>query len=469
MKGEMMVRRWSIVFFFLALVLICSESRAQPLSSSSMVCFDFVDADIRNVLRAIAEISKKNIVIAEDVKGKITMRLENVTFEEALDVILKTAGMEKIEEDNIIRIVTAKRYEEEQKKIAEMKKEQAREREEKRKMKEDFVAETIFLNFADAGEMEKVVKALYPDINVTVVRSTNSLLLYAPKEKIGEIRKKVKEQDVKPPMVQIEARIVQANANFTRELGIQWGAKYQWKSKILDNKQVEITGGKNFGASSSAAGWTATTGQVGVRETETFPYVVNLPAAVATGAGGALGIYIGSVEDSFNLDAQLTALETQGKGKIISHPKIITSDNKKAVISQGKSVPYATVSQQGTQTQFVDAVLSVEVTPQVTKDENIRLQIKATKNFPDFARTTTAGPPIDKKEASTEVIVKDGETVVIGGIYETTETTSEDGLPFLRRIPLLGWLFKHELKTTDKTELLIFVTPTIIKGLYQGE
>ena len=459
----------AVMLLALALSSGPPQSWAQPASpSTSKVSFDFVDADVRNVLRAIAEISKRNIAIAEDVKGKITIRLENVTFDEALDVILKTAGMEKIEEDNILRIVTAKRYEEEQKKIVELKREQLREREEKRKMKEDYVTETIFLNFADASEMEKVVKALYPDIHVTVVKSTNCLLIYAPKDKIGEVRKKVAEQDTRPPMVQIEARIVQASANFTRELGIQWGARYQWRSKALGMKNVEVTGGKNYGGSSSASGWTATSGQVGVRDTEAFPYVVNLPAAVGTGAGGALGIFIGSVEDSFKLDAQLTALETQGKGKIISHPKIITSDNKKAVISQGKSVPYATVSQQGTQTQFVDAVLSVEVTPQVTKDENIRLRIKATKNFPDFARATTAGPPIDKKEAETEVIVKDGETVVIGGIYETTETTSEDGLPLLRRIPFLGWLFRHELKTTDKTELLIFVTPTILKDLYEG-
>lgn len=445
--------------FFICLAFFTNLSQAET-PFSSKISFDFVDADITNVLRAIAEVSKKNIICSDDVKGKITMRLEEVSWEEALTAILKASGLEKIEEENIIMILTAKRYEEEQKRKTELKRTELKEKEEKIKMREGFVAETVFLNFGDAQEIEKVVKTLYPEAQVTIVKSTNSLLIYAPKEKMEEIIRKVREQDIKPSMVQIEARIVQASSNFTRELGIQWGGRYRWKAENL-----EITGGKTYGESSGSSSFTSTTGQVGVRGEEYFPYVVNLPASVGVGSGGALGIYIGSIKDSLVLDYQLTALESEGKGKIISHPKILTSDNKKAIISQGKSVPYATVSQAGTQTQFVDAVLSVEVTPLVTKDGNIKLQIKATKNFPDFARATPAGPPIDKKEAQTEVIVKDGETIVIGGIYETQESASGDGLPLVRKIPLLGWLFGHKLKTTDKTELLIFVTPTIIKDM----
>ncbi|HPP05861.1 MAG TPA: hypothetical protein PLW88_00720, partial [Syntrophorhabdaceae bacterium] len=216
--------------------------------------------------------------------------------------------------------------------------------------------------------------------------------------------------------------------------------------------------------------FTSPTGQTGVRMDSSgradFPYNVNLPAAVTAGSGGTFGIFIGSVADSFKLDVQLSALETLGKGRIISNPKIITSDNKPAIIKQGQQIPYQTVSQQGTQTELKDAVLSLEVTPQVTKDNNIKLKIKATKDRPLAA--VAAGIPIDKKEASTELIVKDGETAVLGGIYEIEDEDSESGVPFFSKIPLLGWLFKKETRTDNKTELLIFVTPKIIKNLYSN-
>ncbi len=455
------------ILFFIIFLLIPLISFAQiEKRDDSKISFDFLDADIRNVLRILADVSGKNIVIAEDIKGKVTIKLDNVSWDEALDVIIKTNKIEKIEEDNIIRIITSTQYEEERKRKTEKRAEYLKEKQEKLKTREDFIAETIFLNFAKATEFEKVVKSIYQDVQVTVVESTNALIVYNTKEKIEEIRKKIKEHDIKPAMVQIEARIVQANSNFTRDLGIQWGASYATK---VGGRDIQVTGGKTSGATSGATTYTATTGQVGVRGSTDFPYGVNIPAAVGAKSGGALGIFLGSAADSFKLDVQLSALESDGKGKIISHPKIVTADNKKAVITQGKTVPYATVSQQGTQTQFADAVLSLEVTPQVTKDGNIRLQIKATKNSPDFANNTTAGPPIDKKEATTEVIIKDGETIVIGGIYESNESESGSGIPFLRKIPFLSWLFEHDLTTNTKTELLIFITPTILKNLYAEE
>jgi type IV pilus assembly protein PilQ len=460
-----MRKKIPIIFLMIFMLpLLCSGQTVSRVQNK--MSFDFIDADIRNVLRGLAEVSGKNIVIAEDIKGKVTIKLDNVSWDEALDVIIKTNKIEKIEEDNIIRIITFTQYEEERKRKTEKRAEYLKEKQEKLKTREDFIAETIFLNFAKATEFEKVVKSIYQDIQVTVVESTNALIVYSTKEKIEEIRKKIKEHDIRPAMVQIEARIVQANSNFTRDLGIQWGASYATK---VGGRDIQVTGGKNYGTTSGATSYSATTGQVGVRGSTDFPYGVNLPAAVGAKSGGALGIFLGSVTDSFMLDVQLTALESDGKGKIISHPKIVTADNKKAIITQGKSVPYATVSQSGTQTQFADAVLSLEVTPQVTKDGNIRLQIKATKNAPDFANNTIAGPPIDKKEATTEVIIRDGETIVIGGIYESDESESGSGIPFLRKIPVLGWLFEHDLTTKTKTELLIFITPTILKNLYAEE
>lgn len=200
-----------------------------------------------------------------------------------------------------------------------------------------------------------------------------------------------------------------------------------------------------------------------------IPYSLNLPAAVGAGSGGTLGFFIGSAADSFQLDVQLSALEDEGKGKILSNPKVITSDNKKAIIQQGKSIPYKTYSQSGTQTQFAEAVLGLEVTPSVTKDGFIRLEILAKKDQADFVNTSEGVPTIDKKQASTLLYVKDGETAVIGGIYEREEGNSENGIPGLKNIPLLGWLFKKQAKLDTRTELLIFITPRIIKNLYNTE
>jgi type IV pilus assembly protein PilQ len=298
------------------------------------------------------------------------------------------------------------------------------------------------------------------------VKWTNALIIKDTKENIEQVKLRIKEHDIVPPQVQIEARIVQANSDFSKQLGIQWGASYRG---TLDRKNMELTGGKNPTAASTTTSYTATTGMEAIRDaTGAFPYNVNIPAAVGSGSGGVLGIFLGSVTDTFQLDLQLSALEGEGKGKIISNPKIVTSDNQPAKIAQGTSVPYQTVSMSGTQTQFIDAVLGLEVTPRVTKDGNVRLKIKATKDRPIYL-SGSAIPGIDKKEATTEVIVRDGETAVIGGIYESTDSETEDGLPLLRHIPLFGWLFKKDVTTKSKTELLIFITPRIIKNLYAEE
>jgi len=474
-----------LTVFILLPIFAFSQEVQKPLKLS----FDFIDADLRNVLRGLAEIAKKNIVIGEDVKGKLTIKLENVTWEEAIDVIVKITDNVKIEEENIIRIISRKKYDEEKERERKERELFLKERTEKLKQGEEFVTETIFLNYSSASDVVKVIrgeltgaapgtaqvqpKGLLSEYGtVTPVPWSNAIIVKDTKENVALIKKMIKEHDFPPAQVQIEARIVQATADFSKELGIQWGARYSWISKSLDNKRVEITGGKNYGASSGSSTYTSSTGIVGSRTedstTTTFPYNVNLPAATGPGAGGVLGIYIGSVADSLNLDIVLSALESQGKGKVISNPKIVTTDNKPAIIKQGQQIPYQTVSQQGTQTEFKDAVLSLEVTPQVTKDNNIKLKIKATKDRPLPA--VAAGIPIDKKEASTEVIVKDGETAVIGGIYEIEDSDSTTGVPFLRQIPLLSWLFKKDTRIDKKSELLIFITPKLIKNTYgEGE
>ena len=456
-----------LILILIIPTLALSQVNKKPVSK---VSFDFMDADIRNVLRVLTDISGKNIVISDDVKGKITIKLDNVTWDEAMDIVIKNNDLAKVEEENIIRVVSSKKFLDEKDKDRKERLEYLKEKEMKQKLEEDFVQETVFLNYVDVSEVEKVIRGdesrkikglLSPNGTATPVKWTNSLIIKDTRENIDEVKKRIREHDIKPSQVQIEARIVQAGSEFIRDLGVQWGARY--KSTIV-GKDVELTGGRIIPMPTSE--YTPTTGQVGQRPGLDFPYNVNLPAAVGQGSGGVLGIFIGSAADSLNLDVQLSALESDGKLKIISHPKVVTSDNKPAKIHQGKQIPYQTVSQSGTQTQFADAVLGLEVTPQVTKDGNIRLKIKVTKDSADFNNLTVSGPTIDKREAVTEVIIKDGETAVIGGIYETQDNVTDSSVPYLSKIPLLGWMFKRDYKKLQKTELVLFITPLILKNLY---
>jgi type IV pilus assembly protein PilQ len=466
----------NIIILLLVILLVPAFSFGQVSKKPvAKVSFDFMDADIRNVLRVLTDISGKNIVLSDDVKGKITIKLDNVSWDEAMDIVIRNNDLAKVEEENIIRIVSSKKFLDEKDKDRKERLEFLKEKEMKQRLEEDFVQETVFLNYVDVSEVEKVIRGdearkikglLSPTGAITPVKWTNSLIIKDTRENVDEVKKRIKEHDIKPAQVQIEARIVQAGSEFIRDLGVQWGARY--KSTIA-GKEVELTGGRTGTAS---IGGTSTgnpsVGQSGARVSPglIFPYNVNLPAAVGAGSGGVLGIFIGSAADSLNIDVQLSALESDGKLRIISHPKVVTSDNKPAKINQGKQIPYQTVSQSGTQTQFADAVLGLEVTPQVTKDGNVRLKVKVTKDSADFNNLTVAGPTIDKREAVTELIVKDGETAVIGGIYESEDNVTDSSVPYLSKIPLISWLFKRDFKKTQKTELLLFITPRILQNLY---
>jgi type IV pilus assembly protein PilQ len=475
-----MYKRRTLLFVFIMIIgpLITFGQVMKP--TPSKISFDFMDADIRNVLRVLADISKKNIVIAEDVKGKVTVKLENVSYDEALDVILKNNDLAKVEEENVIRVVTAKKLYEEQDRARKYTTEFLKEKEAKQKLEEEFVTETLFINYMDAAEVEKILRGdeskdrkvkglLSANGAVSVVKWTNALIIKDTKESIQAILKNIREHDIPPAQVQIEARIVQATSDFARDLGVKWGARYRTR---MGGTPLELTGPKQVIGDSGQTVYQSSTDAFGLRSnTVQFPYNVNFPAAPAVigpGAAGALGIYIGGLADSLQLDVQLSALEAEGKGKIISNPKVITSDNQTARITQGQQIPYQTVSQSGTQIEFKDAVLSLEVTPHVTKDGNIRLKIKATKDRP-IQIAGSPVPGIDKKEAVSEVIIRDGDTAVLGGIYEVEDGSNDTGIPGLRRIPLLGWLFRSEGKSQTKRELLIFITPSVLKNPYKTE
>ncbi|MFZ5468525.1 MAG: type IV pilus secretin PilQ [Myxococcota bacterium] len=412
------------------------------------VSFEFKDIDIHNLLRIIAEVSKKNIVVADDVSGKVTIRLRNVPWDQALELILRSKGLGKEDLGNIIRVAPLKTLEEEAKLREERRKSQIRQA--------DLSVQLIPVNYATADQMKERVKDVLSERGtVTVDTRTNVLIVRDIAEHIGKARSLVRTLDTQTPQVLIESRIVEANTNFTRQVGIQWGGSAQLApgtgnpTGLIFPNTVAVRGG-----SSSAA-------NVGTADTPNF--AVNLPAAVGTGSGGALGFIFGSAGGAVALNLRLSALENQGAVKTISAPKVTTLDNSPARISQGVSIPFSQVSAQGVNTTFVEARLSLDVTPHITQDGSILMTIKAENNQPDPANTGANGQPaIQRKEANTQVLVKDGDTTVIGGIYVRRGSTATNRVPFLGSIPLLGFFFKNNVETDSRQELLIFITPRII-------
>ncbi|MEK6684225.1 MAG: type IV pilus secretin PilQ [Nitrospirota bacterium] len=403
---------------------------------------DFQDADISNVLRLLADVSALNIVIGDDVKGKVTLKLINVPWDQALDIVLKMNNLGQVREGNIIRVATVAN-------ITKQQDDEARAKETKVRA-EDLVTKVIYVNYAKAEDLaESLKKNLSPRGDITIDKRTNTMIVKDVNKHVNEVAALVRTLDTQTPQVQIEARIVQADTSFAQSLGIQWGVGF---SNIGSNNISSVQGINSGSASQPGFG------------TFTPDFAVNLPGAVAgLSAVPAVGFNFGRFTDNpISLDLRLSAGELNGLTKTISSPKVTTLDNVKAKIEQGESIPFQTTSQTGTQTQFVDANLTLEVTPHITADQSIIMKVKVAKNQLG-AFSGPAGPSIKKNEATTEVLVKDGETTVIGGIFENVNTETEVGIPLLSKIPILGWLFKSESKTDAKKELLIFLTPRIVK------
>ena len=279
---------------------------------------------------------------------------------------------------------------------------------------------------------------------------SNALIVRDTESKIGVMKQLVDGLDLEVPQVQIEARIVQADTTYSRSLGVQWG--------IQNVNQLGSNAVANF-----------RTGNTGAFGGQTSNFLVNLPATVGgLVATPGVGFTIGKTDGAL-LDVRLSAGELLGLSKVIAAPKVTTLDKREAKISQGESIPFQTTSLQGTQTTFVDANLELNVTPQITSRDpkevgkQIMMKVRATRNAVG-ARSNPAGPSIDRREANTQVIIRDGETMVIGGVFIDTQSNSVSGIPYLSRVPVLGWLFKQKTEAVAKQELLIFLTPSIVKS-----
>lgn len=408
------------------------------------ISLDFQAADISNVLRLIAEVSGFNIVVGEGVKAKVTMKLVSVPWDQALDMLLKMNNLGMIKEGNIVWIDTLTN-------LARQQDEEAKTKESKIKA-ENLVTRVFYIHNVAAQEIQTtLLRYLSPRGVLNFNAASNALVVQDAESRIGAIKQLVESLDLEVPQVQIEARIVQADTSYARSLGIQWG---------VFNLATTPTGSvANFRGGS--------TGAFGAQVSD---FLVNLPAAVTgLSAVPAFGFTYGRLLDGALLDVRLSAGELLGLSKVIAAPKITTLDKREAKISQGESIPFQTTSLQGTQTTFVDANLELQVTPQITsrdpreEGKQILLKVRTTRNAVG-ARSNPAGPSIDKREANTQILVRDGETVVLGGVFVDTQTNTVAGVPYLSRIPVLGWFFKNKTEIVAKQELLIFLTPNIVKS-----
>lgn len=418
--------------------------------SGRRISLDLKDADIKNIFRLFAEISKLNIIVGDNVSGKVTLRLVNVPWDQAFAIVLQTKKLGIVRYDNILRIAPLAELERERKEALSAK--------EAERDLEDLKVLVLPINYTKADDLKtKLSSLLSKRGKLTVDSRTNTIILEDIQEVLVKARALVKTLDTQTNQVVIDARVVQARRNWQRSLGIQWGGSYQ-----MDAGHGNPTGLAFPAAVGIGGGNDVTSGTEGSPRFPGFSspnYVVNLPAPA--GDRGSLGLSLGSIADIGQLDLRLSALEDESKARVISSPRVTTMDNISATISQGTKIPYATISASGTQTTFVDATLSLNVTPHVTNDGFIDMKLDITNNA--VGANTDAGPSIDIAQTGTQVLVKDGDTTVIGGVYILTDNWSSNGLPWLGNIPGLKLLFSNYDKRNDRAELLFFITPRIVR------
>jgi type IV pilus assembly protein PilQ len=448
--------------------------------TGQLLSLNFQDIEVRAVLQLLSDFTGQNIVVSDTVEGNLTLRLQNVPWDQALDIILRTKGLTMRQNGNVIYIAPTEEVAAREKLELEA-----------RKTVTELVplrSELIQINYAKAQDLGELLKTksqqkeaslLSPRGQVTVDERTNTILVQDIPEKITEIRGLIARLDIPVRQVMIDSRVVIANDDFSKELGIRWGGAVVAKNG--DNGIVTATGaarGTNTTVigtrdpteigplPGSAARNARTTGQ---------PFPVPIPALA-----DRLGVNLGTVTPPFGslalailgsdylVDLELSALQAEGRGEVLSNPRVITTDRNEATIKQGREIPYQVVDQLGTpQIQFRDAVLELKVIPQITPDGRIimDLRVKKDEQGPDV-NTATGGsqPSINKREVATQVLVDNGETVVLGGVFEQITQNSIDKVPFLGDIPAIGRLFRRDANKNNKLELLVFVTPQIITG-----
>jgi len=417
---------------------------------------DLKDADVHNVLRLLADVGQVNIVTADNVQGTITIRMRNVPWDQALDVVLQAKGLGVVQKANMLRVAP----------LADLEKE--RELQIARRQQEVKLAplETrlIPVSYAQANEIQDRARALLSERgSIAVDDRTNVMIVRDLAGNLNQIEELTRSLDTQTPQVLVEARIVEATSRYIRDVGIQWGGDTTFSAATGNPTGLAFPSSVGL-AGGASDGNTPTAGLSPFTRTVANPnFAVNLPAAVGTGSGGALGLTFGSIDNTINLAVRLSAAESSGMLRILSSPRILTLDNKEARISQGTLIPFSQVSAQGVQTTFQEAKLQLQVKPHVTADGSVSMHVKINRDEPDFNQTSARGDPtILKREAETDLLVMDGHTAVIGGIFTRNTGRNLDQVPFFGDIPLLGLLFQRRRASDTRGELVIFLTPRIV-------
>jgi type IV pilus assembly protein PilQ len=447
-------------------ILPGSEQLGQREYTGDLISLDFKDGDIQDIFRLFADISGLNIVVQPGVQGRITLKLTEVPWDQALELILKTNKLGYAVEGNVIRIAP----------LTELAQEETDRRRlaEEKALAGDIFTQTRVLSYAKASEIDDLLQRnLSPRGDIVIDERTNTVIYSDLAERVASITELIDTLDTPIPGVEIEARIVVTSRTFARRLGVQWGftsnqtqalgntTELVFPNRVqLDGQSLGSTAERQFNAPPAEGGIAAPQFTEGTTVVQRG-YAVNLPFAGAP--TGALGISLGSITGAFGIDAAISAAESRGQVRIISAPKIITQNNKPAEIKQGVTFPVQVVANNTITVQFKDAVLELQVTPQITSADTIILDIQVNNDSLDFGRAVNGIPSIVTQAATTQVLVDDGSTTVIGGVFVNTENKNETYVPLLHRIPFLGYLFKSNTKETENRELLIFLTPRIRK------
>ena len=446
-----------------------AAQRQKVVYSGDRLSLNFQDIEVRAVLQLLADFTGLNLVASDTVSGNITLRLKNVPWDQALDIILKTKGLSMRQTGNVIMVAPTQEIAAQEK----LELESQQQIEDLSPLRSEFIQ----VNYAKAGELASMIKSKDTNMlsergNVTVDSRTNTLIVQDTTAKLDDIRKIVDRLDIPVRQVMIESRIVIANNDFARDLGVRFGVSGSTGS--LGRNEILVAGGQPGNV--AIGGFDK--GPFGLNVSTDPPSRYNSGLEIPAGSGnqslmvnlpvptpsGAVNFLIGKV-GSYLLQLELSAMQREGRGEIVSSPRVITSDAHQATIKVGQEIPYqSTSANQGTNVQFKEAVLQLDVTPQITPDDRIIMDLKVNKDAPDFTRTVLGQPPVDTRSVETSVLVDNGETVVLGGVYEREKTYQREQVPWLGDIPVLGRLFKLEQRQDNNSELLIFVTPKILKG-----